>query len=130
MNIFTLAGGAVIICVLVVTVRQHRPDIAVVLSAAAGIVLFAYISAPLYDAVQSMRSILDSISDFQDEFMIILRALGVCLVAQLASEMCRDCGQASAAAKVELGAKATVLVMLIPIFTKIVETAAGIIDAS
>ncbi len=121
-----MCGCAVVACILVVTLRQQRPDIAVVLAAAAGVVLFFMIAAPLRQAAEGILELLEAVPGGTGELRVVLRALGVCLTAQLGADLCRDCGQASLAAKVELGGKAAVLVLLLPLLAEIVGIAGEI----
>lgn len=128
MDFFALCGCAVIACVLILTVRQYRPDIAVVLAVAAGVVLFAYMATDLADTVSRIQGIMDSISDFRNEAEAVIRALGICLAAQLTSDICRDAGQATIASRIELGGKIAAIMLVLPIFVRILETAEMIME--
>ena len=52
----------------------------------------------------------------------MVKALGVCVVTQLASDTCKDCGQNSIASKIELGGKVLILAISLPMFTSLLET--------
>ena len=54
---------------------------------------------------------------------IVLKALGICIVAELGSQCCRDAGETAIATKVELAAKAALVLMSIPIFQTLLEVA-------
>ena len=128
MDIFILCGCAVVVCVLIITVRQHRPDIAVVLSIAAGVILFAYIAFDLRDVVSSVYGMIDQLDGLQEETGAVVKALGVCLVTQLAADVCRDAGQSTVASRVELGGRAAVLVMLLPLLGSVLEISTQLIS--
>ena len=127
MDIFSLCGCAVVACVLIITVRQQRPDIALVLTVAVSVILFAYMAADLQDAVSGIYDIIGGLSKFRNEAEIVFKAVGVCLVTQLASDVCRDCGQNTVASRVELGGRVAVVLLLIPLLGEIVEISASII---
>lgn len=123
-----MCGCAVIACVLIVTIRQYRPDIAVVLAIAAGVILFAYMASDLAETISELSELMNGISDFGNEAGMVIRALGICLAAQLVSDICRDAGQLTIASRVELGGKIAALMLILPIFVRILETAEMIMD--
>ncbi len=127
MNIFTLCGCAVVACVLIVTVRQQRADIAIVLSAASGIILLAYILKDMGGAVDSVRDMLGVLDNYSLETSAVLRAIGVCIIAQMTSDICRDAGQTTVAARVELGGRAAALLLILPVITGVLRLSAQII---
>ena len=128
MDFFAFCGCGIVACVLIITVKQYRPDIAVVLAIAAGVVLFAYMASDLADSMTRIYSIMDGVSDFREEAEMVIRALGICLISQLTSDVCRDAGQATIASRIELGGKIVSLMLIFPIFVRILETAELIMD--
>lgn len=127
-DIFSLCGFAVVACVLVITVRQHRPDIAVVLSVAAGVIMFAYIAADLGDVVAEIYAMFSEMPTLRENAMSVVKSLGVCVITQLAADICRDSGQAAAASRVELGGRLAVLVMLLPLLGNVLEISSELIN--
>jgi len=128
MSIFALCGCAVVVCILIITVKQHRPDIALVLALAAGVVLFTYIIIDMNQVITEIYELLAGLSDYSDEIRIIVKSLGVCIVTQLAADVCRDSGQITVASRVELGGKVAVLLLLIPLFGNVLDISSRIIN--
>lgn len=60
--------------------------------------------------------------------LILFKALGICLITQLASDACRDAGEAALASKADLAGKVTLLVLALPLFQKIGELAVSLIN--
>ncbi len=127
-NIFALCGCAIIACILITTVKQHRPDIAVVLTCTAGIILFAYIITDLITAIKQISALSDTLGSYSSHAGIIIRSLGVCLTIQLSADICRDSGLATAASRIETGGRIAVLLMIMPILTEILEICKNIIQ--
>lgn len=128
MDIFAICGCAVTACVLIVTIKQQRPDMAVLLSVAACAVLLALLLSGLRDTVEAVRDMLSSLEAYAPEMLSVLRALGVCLVTQLASDVCRDAGQASVASKVELGGRIAALSLMLPLLSGVLHLTEQIIN--
>lgn len=128
MDFFAFCGIGIVACVLIITVKQYRPDIAVVLAIAAGIILLAYMASDLGNTIAKLYDLMDGFSAFREEAGMVIRALGICLVSQLTSDICRDAGQATIASRIELGGKIVSLMLVFPIFVRILETAEMIMD--
>ena len=55
---------------------------------------------------------------------VLLKALGICYITQLAADTCKDAGQQAIATKVELAGKVAVLAIAMPMLG----TIAGLMD--
>ena len=75
------------------------------------------------DIFSGLEDILSGLSGQSELTAIILKALGVCIVAELGSQCCRDAGETAIAAKVELAAKAALVMMSMPVFASLLEMA-------
>lgn len=128
MDVFTLVAIGVIGTLVCVLIKQYRPEYTALVAISTGIILLILILPQTKEALEY----LENISNFADIDSIyiktILKALGVCVVTQLASDTCNDCGQSSIASKVELGGKIAILTISIPFFTSLVETIQKLVD--
>ena len=50
---------------------------------------------------------------------VLLKALAVCYITQLASDCCRDSGESAVAGKIEFAGKIAVLLIAVPLFESI-----------
>ena len=57
----------------------------------------------------------------------MFKTLGICFLAQFAADSCRDAGESALASKVELAGKISILVLSLPLFEDIAQTALGLI---
>lgn len=120
-------AAIVVVALLSVLLRGQRPEQATLLVLAAGIgVLLLLLSkaggvfATLYDMLEE--------SGLPTAYVdILFKALGICLVTQLASDTCRDAGEAAMAAKAELVGRFALLAVGLPLFQAITETALSLI---
>lgn len=104
---------------LTVVIRRQIPEQALALTLVAGIVLLIVVlqrAIPLLDCVKDMLSK----SGLSDEYLhIVFKALGVCLLTQLAADVCRDVGEQALANKAEFAGKVSLLMLALPLFEKI-----------
>lgn len=127
MSAATVAGLTVVICLIVVVVRQVRPEFGTALLIIGGCALGAVCICWFAPAVKEL-SALSSQYALHEGFSIILKAIGICFLAQTASDICRDAACLSLAAKVETAGKIAVLAIMFPLFESLLETAIGIIN--
>jgi stage III sporulation protein AD len=64
-----------------------------------------------------------------DEYMsVMLRALGICVLCRVCSDVCRDCGESTLASTVESAGKITMVLLAMPIVKQIIEYARQLLD--
>ncbi len=120
MNVLGVAVFAIVAAILALTLKQYSPQIAVVVSVGAGLLLFGYIAASLLPVLQEVLSISLLSEGVAENIGTLFKCLGVCYVVQLAADSCRDAGQQAIASKVELAGKVTVLALALPMLKTVV----------
>ena len=128
MNIFSLAACGVIACVLIVTVRQHRPEMAVLLAVASGVLILGMILIGFAPVISSVSGMVEKTGVNGTYIMVVIKAIGISLIAQLAADICRDAGEQSIAAKVEMGGKLGIVAITMPLFGDLLQLSSNIIN--
>lgn len=127
-EIFTIAGIGIISAGFVIILREYRPEFAFGATVAAGIIIILY-SVSLFTEISEYIDKLVSLSGInQEKYQILLRCAGVCIVSKIASETCKDCGQASIASKIEFSGKIIVLFSAMPLFMEVTEIIRNLIN--
>ena len=116
MEITALIVLCIITALLALSLRWQRPEFAMLLSLGCGLFVLLYLLGQMKDIFSGLEDILSGLSGQSELTAIILKALGVCIVAELGSQCCRDAGETAIAAKVELAAKAALVMMSMPVF--------------
>lgn len=123
-----IAAVAVITAFLAVVLRRTHPEQAMAVTLVAGILMVSAAlkyMAPLLGNIQGMLEA----SGLSSEYVqILFKALGICVITQLASDACRDAGEQGLAAKTELAGKLTLLALALPLFQKIGDIALSLIE--
>lgn len=122
MEISTIVVIGIIGAIICVVINQYKPEYTVLVALATGLIILLF-------TIPHFSSILEYINEFVSMGQIdsgygkiVVKALGVCVVTQLASDTCKDCGQGSIASKIELGGKVSILALSIPLFVSLLET--------
>ena len=128
MNIFSLAACGVIACVLIVTVRQYRPEMAMMMTIGTGVLILGMILVDFAPMVSSISDLVQKTGVNSGYIMVVVKAIGISLIAQLAADICRDAGEQSIAAKVEMGGKLGIVAITLPLFGDLLQLSANIIN--
>ena len=123
MEITALIVLCIITALLALSLRGQRPEFAILLSLGCGVFVLLNLLGQMKGILSGLERVMAGLSGQSDLTGIILKALGLCIVAELGSQCCRDAGEAAIAAKVELAAKTALVLMCMPVFTQLLETA-------
>lgn len=129
MNIIAIAGIAVIAAILAVMMKQYHHEYSVVISIAAGVIILFEIFANISPAVKQINTLLSSAGLSAQYASILFKALGICFLTQFAADSCRDAGESALASKTELAGKIAIVILSLPLFESIANTAVGLIGA-
>lgn len=119
----TIIGLAVVSTALIILIKQHKPEYAMLISLACGILLFSMIIVSLVPAFEQVKSLMSRAAINSEYIKAMIKALGICYVTQLASDSCIDAGQTAIASKVDLCGKVFILLISLPLFENLMEIA-------
>lgn len=121
-EIVQVVGLAIVSVVLLLVIRQQRPEVAVLLGLAVGLAVFLMVA-------QRLAAVLDFLRDLASRAKVdslylntILKIVGIAYMAEIGTQVCHDAGENSVASKVELAGKILILVLAMPIVMAILET--------
>jgi stage III sporulation protein AD len=115
-SIIAIGLVAAVICILL---REYKPEYAVFVSLAAGF-LMLMLAVPELSRVLGEAQRIVSGGIIHEEYMqILLRALGLCFITQIACDTCKDAGEAAISTKIEMAGKIAVLAVSLPLFRQV-----------
>lgn len=126
LKIFLIAFVALAAIVLL---KQIKPEFALLLKFATILLLGFLAFSVVSDAVSEIFSFGERVSLDSEMLKILLKALGLCLVAQIASDVCKDCGESALSTSVELVGKLSIVLMALPVAVQLIEISLGWINA-
>lgn len=120
-DITSLVGLAVLSAVLCIIVRQYKPEMALGISIACGVIIMLAVIAMLKPCAEMISSLTTAAGLDGGYARTLFKALAVCYITQLGSDCCRDAGESAIASKIELAGKAAVVVISLPVFSALTE---------
>ena len=122
MEVLPFLALGLMIAVLLVTLRPLQPELAVLLSIAAGALMLALVIGRLRTVVQTLTE-MAARADLHPRFLqTALKAVGLAYLAGFTAQVCRDAGEGALAGKVELVGKVAILLLALPVMSAVLET--------
>lgn len=122
MSAFQIAGVALLSVMLLVLIRELRPSFAPPFRLCASVVLLGAGIALLAPIITKLRALLTA-SDTGELGSVVLRALGIAMICELAASFCEDMGEQTIARCVSTFGKWEILVLCIPLVDKVLDLA-------
>ena len=122
MTIYKVALVGVAAAVFATLLRKEKPEIALIVGMASGIVIFIYVLSQIRVVISFAEDLIDMIAVEETYYYQLLKMLGVSYVAEFASALCKDAGHGAIAGMIELFAKLTIVALSIPGVIYLVQT--------
>ena len=122
MSAFQIAGVALLAVIVLALLRELRPTLLPSLRLCASVVLIGAGIALLAPIVTQIRGLLAA-SDAGELGSIVMRALGIAMISELAASFCEDMGEQTIAHCVSTFGKWEILVLCIPLVDKVLQLA-------
>lgn len=122
MSIMQVVAMAVVATILVLVIRQEKPELAFQISMVAGLIIFVLVAWKVVEIL----NVLERLAIRADLNMVflgtLLRIIGIAYIAEFGTQVCKDAGEGALATKVELAGKVMILILAVPIITTILDT--------
>ena len=128
MNWMALLVVLVAAAFLALMLRKHQPEYALIIGLIAGALVLTVVITQAQPLFSTINKLLESAGIPGEYGARMFKALGICLLTQLASDACRDAGEAGLAGKAELVGKISLLGLALPLFETIAQTSASLIN--
>lgn len=128
MNVIALIAIALIATVLSIILKQYKPEYGMFISLIVGVIILGVVIASIEPILATMQNLLSKLNVANEFSQTLIKSLGICYVTQLACDSCRDAGETAIASKLELGGKIAILIIALPMFTKLSEIVLGLIN--
>jgi len=121
MEIIQIIGIGLVSLIIIITVKQYKPEFTVYLSMFAGVLIVTLLLPKIEGIIQLLQH-LSQKSAINNQFLILLlKMTGITFLTEFAVSICKDAGESAIASKVELGGKVIIIAMSIPIISSLLE---------
>ena len=121
MEIVKIVGIALVALIIIIMLRQYRPEYAIFISILTGILILFLVMDKLTGIINLIQSINDKFSINTQFIAILIKITGIAFLSEFAVSICKDSGEAAIASKIELGSKIVIISMSVPIISSLLE---------
>lgn len=129
MDVVRLAVFSIVAASLALLVRAHRPEMALQISAIAGILLLLFALTKLTGVVDGLGVLIERYGLNTEYIGILLKIIGIAYLTQFAAQLCKDAGESALSAKVELGGRIMILAAALPAALLLLDMVAALLPA-
>ena len=121
MDIIKIVGIALIALVIIILLKQYKPEFAIYISILTGILILILVMDKLSGIINLIKSIVNQ-SYVNTEFVtLLIKITGIAFLSEFAVSICKDAGEGAIASKIEIGTKIIIISMSIPIISSLLE---------
>jgi len=122
MHILQLVGIGLIATVLVVVIRPHAPQFAMLIGLLAGVFMLTMVIRNMESVIRTFSSLAAAAKVDKGFLSTILKIIGVAYIVEFAAQVARDAQESGLAGRIELAGKVGIVVLAIPIVTEVVQS--------
>ena len=121
MDIIKIIGIALVAVIIIIILKQYRPEFAIYVSIITGILILLLVTDKLTDIINLLNSIASRSSVNMEFLTLLIKITGIAFLAEFAVSICKDSGETAIANKIEIGSKILIIAMSIPIISALLE---------
>ena len=121
MEVVKIIGIALIALIIIILLKQYRPEYAIFISILTGILILFLVMDRLTGIINLIESIQDKFSINTQFIALLIKITGIAFLSEFAISVCKDSGEAAIASKIEIGSKIIIISMSVPIISSLLE---------
>ena len=122
MEIIKIIGIGITALIIIIILKQYKPEFAVYTSIIAGIGILLLSLSQMSSVINLLKDIASRASISSEFLGIILKITGIAILTEFAVSICQDSGESAIANKIDIGGKIMIITMSIPIISSLLET--------
>lgn len=121
MDIVKIIGVGLIALIIIVIMKQYKPDFVIYVSLIAGTIIIFMLLDKLSGIISLLSNLANKASMNSEFLLILLKITGIAFLTEFAVSICKDSGESAIASKIDLGGKILIIAVSIPIISALLE---------
>ncbi len=126
-DIIKIIGIGLISLIIIIIVRQYKPEFTLYVSLLAGALILLLIMDKLEGIIDLLTTLSNKTAINNDFLTLLIKITGIAFLTEFAVSICKDTGESAIANKVDMGGKVIIVSMSIPIISSLLETVVEIL---
>jgi len=115
MDIIKIIGIGLIALIVIIIIKQYRPEFAVYVSLIAGALILLLILDKMSGVINLLTNLANKTSINKDFIFLLIKITGIAFLTEFAVSICKDAGESAIATKIDMGGKVMIVAISIPI---------------
>lgn len=121
MEMIQIVGLCIVTTILVVLIREDRPEIALQMSIVVGVIIFLRMINQILVVIEYLKNLSLRANINNLYITTVFKIIGIAYIAEFGSQVCKDAGSFSIASKIEFSAKIFILVLSFPVLIAVMD---------
>lgn len=127
MEVIKIVGISIFAVIMIIILKNYRPEMALVLSIITGIGIILYAISKMSSVINVLNDLVSKSGVNTDFLLIIIKVIGIAYIVEFGKNVCIDAGQSSIATKLEMAGKVVIVVLTIPLISSLVNVLVGLV---
>lgn len=129
MDIIKIIGIGLIALIIIMILKQYKPEFVVYVSLFAGALILFMVMDKLSGIINLLTSLSNKVNVNNEFLSILIKITGIAFLTEFAVSICKDSGESAIASKIDLGGKVIIIAISIPIISALLETVIKILPS-
>ena len=121
MDIVKIIGVGLIALIMIVILKQYKPEFVIYVSLIAGAIILFMVLDKITGIVTLLSNLANKASMNSEFLLILLKITGIAFLSEFAVSICKDSGETAIANKIDIGGKVVIIAISIPIISALLE---------
>jgi len=122
LDIVKIIGIGLISLIIIIILKQYKPEFAVYVSIIAGILIIALTIGKIAGIIDILKNLANKTTINNQFLVLLIKITGIAILTEYTVSICKDSGESAIASKVDFGGKIVIMSMSIPIISSLLET--------
>ncbi len=122
MEIIKIIGIGLIALILIIILKQYKPEFVVYVSLIAGALILVMTFSKVSGIIELINSLSSKVSIHQEFITLLIKITGIAILTEFAVSICKDTGETAIANKIDMGGKVIMVSISVPIIAGLLET--------
>lgn len=127
MEAIKIIGVGLIALIVIVIIKQYKPEFAIYISLVSGIIIVFLVFGKLSGIISILTDLSKKAGINATYLSIILKIIGIAILTEFGVSICKDAGETAIASKIEFGGKIIIISISVPIIAALLEVITTII---
>ena len=127
MDIFKFVSFTIISLILVITLKDIKKEMGLILSIVAAIMLLISSAEAITYVLNLLNSLIEKSGINRSYLEVILKVTGIAYIIEFTKNICTDAGESALGTKIEIAGKISIVTLTIPVMLSVIEQIVNVI---